>query len=65
LGNTRLPASNKDILEPDAKAPVSGLKTLLHLLCKPMVDGWLEAHHCWKKLADRIGPLVPVLEPSG
>jgi hypothetical protein len=64
-GPKRLPAFIKDMLKLKREGTVWGLKTLLHLLCKPMVDGWLEAHNCWKNLADRIGPLVPVPEPSG
>ncbi|HEY2934215.1 MAG TPA: transposase [Acidobacteriota bacterium] len=64
-GPKRLPAFIKDMLKLKSQGAVWGLKTLLHLLCKPMVDDSLKAHNCWKNLADRIGPLVPVPEPSG
>jgi putative transposase len=64
-GPRRLPAFVKQMLKLKRQGAVWGLKTLLHLLCKPLVDGWLQAQHCWKELGDRIGPLVPVPEPSG
>jgi hypothetical protein len=61
-GPYRLPAFVKNVLRLQRQGKVWGLKTFLHLLCKPVVDGWLQAQHAWMELADRVGPLLPVRE---
>jgi len=58
----RLPAFVPGVLKLAREGVIWGLKTLLHLLCKPMVDAWLTGQHHWKKLTDRLEPLVPVPE---
>lgn len=62
-GPERLPAFLKGVLKWKRQGVVWGLKTLLHLLCRPLVDSWLQAENCWKELTDRIGPLIPIPEP--
>ena len=58
----RLPAFVPGALKLARQGVVWGLKTLLHLLCKPLVDSWLVAQQRWKELTDRLEPLVPVPE---
>jgi REP element-mobilizing transposase RayT len=59
-GPGRLPAFLKGVLKFERQGNVWGLKTLLHLLCRPIVDRWLLANSCWKEMARRIDPLLPV-----
>ncbi|HEV8130049.1 MAG TPA: transposase [Acidobacteriota bacterium] len=61
-GPYRLPAFVKNVLRLQRQRRVWGLKTFLHLLCKPIVDRWLQAQHAWMELAERVGPLVPARE---
>ena len=58
-GPARLPAFLQGVLKLQRQNVVWGLKTLLHLLCQPLVDAWLVGQQRWKELADRIEPLLP------
>ena len=61
----RLPAFLKGALKLKREGAVWGLKTLLHLLCRPVIDGWMRANNSWKEMTDRIERLVPVPEAPG
>jgi hypothetical protein len=58
----RLPAFVPGALKLARQGVIWRLKTLLHLLCKPLVDAWLVGQQRWKELTERIEPLVPVPE---
>jgi len=64
-GPARLPAFLQGVLKLQRQNVVWGLKTLLHLLCQPLVDAWLVAEQRWKELANRIEPLLPAAQASG
>jgi hypothetical protein len=64
-GPARLPAFLQGVLKLQRQNVVWGLKTLLHLLCRPLVDAWLVAEQRWKELADRIEPLLPAAQVPG
>ena len=59
----RLPAFVPGALKLERQGVIWGLKTLLHLLCKPLMDAWLVGQKRWKELTERLEPLVPVPEP--
>jgi REP element-mobilizing transposase RayT len=61
-GPERLPAFLSQVLKLKRLGVVWGLKTLLHLLCQPLVNTWLQAQNMCKELVDRIEPLVPFRE---
>jgi REP element-mobilizing transposase RayT len=58
----RLPAFVPGALKLARQRVIWGLKTLLHLLCKPLVDAWFTGQTHWKQLTERLEPLVPVPE---
>ena len=58
-GPQRLPAFLQNVLKLKRQRVVWGIKTLLHLLCQPLVECWLVAQRNWKELTDRIEPLLP------
>jgi REP-associated tyrosine transposase len=62
---TRLPAFLRGALKLKSEGVVWGLKTLLHLLCRPAIDAWMTANNSWKEMTERIDRLVPVPEPPG